>query len=353
LPERIVRQLDDADSALVAGVLSSYGLSGPVSDVARVMVWGDRLVVAFTAPQGRFFLKEWPGFCETEDEIAFCLDIQETARERGVPAPRIYRTTHGDRTHVTGTRRFSLHEFVGKAYDPARSAAQIASCARVLGRLHRVTATVEIGGKRWRDDPFDLSRESLDRATTDLERARWSSAARRQRLQALERLSLALTHARREMERLGWWEVAVQPIHGDYCQFNCRFRGDGVAAIIDWDHARLAPRISDVAHALNVTLGWAREIDYYEDFRWRDARPLRPDEVGVWLARYCQSAGPLTVQEARLLPWACLAHWPRQTAGFALEDVGNPDGPDLIAGYVLRLQDDVSAFVDAAMALVV
>jgi len=57
------------------------------------------------------------------------------------------------------------------------------------------------------------------------------------------------------MERLGWAELSLIPVHGDYHHFNCRFKGDRVVGIVDFDNARMECRLYDVAHALNITLG--------------------------------------------------------------------------------------------------
>jgi Ser/Thr protein kinase RdoA (MazF antagonist) len=152
------------------------------------------------------------------------------------------------------------------------------------------------------------------------------------------------------MESLGWWDLPVQPIHGDYCQFNCRFRSSDVVAVIDWDHARLAPRLLDVAHALNITLGWPSSIDYYEDFRWSDAMPLEPADVSAWLAKYCRSGAPLDGREVQILPWACLALWPWQTAGFCLQNAGTANGAAAVVDYAEQIETASTLFVEAALA---
>ncbi|GIF23547.1 Ser/Thr protein kinase RdoA (MazF antagonist) [Actinoplanes tereljensis] len=57
----------------------------------------------------------------------------------------------------------------------------------------------------------------------------------------------------RTAPRDGWQIPAAEPVevicHGDYAPHNCVLDGNRVAGIIDFDHARPGPRLSDVAYA--------------------------------------------------------------------------------------------------------
>ncbi len=189
----------------------------------------------------------------------------------------------------------------------------MSSCAKSLGALHRITKTLQIGGKRWKNDPFELSATRLEEAQgqigSDL-------------LETINMLEEHLKIAWREMSRLRWEGLSSEPIHGDYCHFNCRFAGDIVASIVDWDHARLAPRTLDLAHFLGVACGWPVPIDHYEDFRWSATRVPELQYLENLLRCYATGGGRLCSQECELLPWTVVALWPQQVVRFYLHDEG-------------------------------
>jgi len=346
MPQQYIYKLGGADLGLLQDVADAYGLGGPPEDAVRLVVWGDRVVATFSAAGRRFFLKAWCDFHETDEEIAFCLDIQESARTGGLPVPWIFRTQDGDRVYGWGGQKFTLYAYVGEAYDPEKAAAEIFNCARALGVLHTATMGSDIGGKRWRDDPFGLSEDRLRETGEEIARARLPASEKAVLSSAVRRLSEFLELARRNAYEDGWNQLPVQPIHGDFCQFNCRFSGSDVVGVVDWDHARLGPRLLDIAQAVNIGLGWATGIDYYEDFTWADARPLELEALSTWLTAYLSEAHPLTATEARLLPWACVALWPWHVGGFWPQAHDAGFGPDTVIGYVSRMVDGYADFVD-------
>lgn len=349
MPQKYIYKLGEADLGFLRNVADAYGLGGPPEDVVRLVVWGDRMVATFSAAGRRFFLKAWCDFHETDEEIAFCLDIQESARDGGLPVPQIFRTQTGGRVYSWEGQKFTLYAYVGEAYNPEKAAAEIFNCARALGVLHTATMDSDIGGKRWRDDPFGLSVDRLRGTEEEIARARLSAGEKATLSTAVRRLSEFLELARRNAYEDGWNRLPVQPIHGDFCQFNCRFSASDVVGVVDWDHARLGPRLLDIAQAVNIGLGWATEIDHYEDFTWADARPLEIEQVSTWLTAYLSEARPLTATEARLLPWACAALWPWHVGGFWPQNSDAWCAPDAVTDYVGRIVDRYADLVELVL----
>lgn len=149
--------------------------------------------------------------------------------------------------------------------------------------------------------------------------------------------------AKQKMEDFGWFRLPVMPIHGDFCQFNCRFEGRQVVGIVDWDHSRLGPRLLDIAHALNIGLGRRGSIEYYEDFRWYDSVILEPDTLESWFKSYARYGFPLSEEEAQLLPFTCAVMWIEESAGFYPTSSVEMPNCDAIVKYLRHLLQETKS----------
>jgi homoserine kinase type II len=67
---------------------------------------------------------------------------------------------------------------------------------------------------------------------------------------ACEHLAEAYTEASAAVEEVGYAQLDSQVVHGDFHPGNVIFRGDRVAAVIDFDAARLEPAVVDFANGL-------------------------------------------------------------------------------------------------------
>ncbi len=112
-----------------------------------------------------------------------------------------------------------------------------------------------------------------------------------------------------------WFTLPHVPVHGEFCQYHCRYDGDAVVGVIDWDTARLAPRIQDVARAIDIGLGWGPLVEDYDGFTWQRTEIPVVSDVAHWVNCYLQEGPPLSQREIELFPYICAAMWP--TAGGA------------------------------------
>jgi len=323
-----------------------------VEQASSLVVWGNRIVVPFSVGNRRYFLKEWPAYVESGKGTAFVLALQDCARDGGVPVPQVLETVEGRCVLNRGGHRFSLQEFVGEPYDPALGPRQIGECAGTLGVFHRAVKSAEIGGKQWQDDPFSYAMMFVDQAEERVPGHKLSRASKQHVLALLDEMRGLLEKAKQRAVELGWLDLPLSPIHGDYCQFNCRFKGNRVVGVVDWDQARLAPRLLDVVFAVNIGLGWSGSLDYYEDFLWRDS--VLPDLQALvnWLAEYGQQAPPFSEEEIRLFPLLCAALWPGPAGGFEPKCEAEMPGCDAVVGYMRRLvdeADDISGALRASL----
>ena len=115
---------------------------------------------------------------------------------------------------------------------------------------------------------------------------------------------------------LGWEERDCIPVHGDFHQSNCRFDGDRVVGVVDFDNSRLEPRLYDVAYAVSFMLGMDWPAEAQTRGRWRRCRPMMPHPWRAWLNAYLREGPPLEAREARLLPHVCAAVWPEVVNDF-------------------------------------
>jgi Ser/Thr protein kinase RdoA (MazF antagonist) len=94
--------------------------------------------------------------------------------------------------------------------------------------------------------------------------------------QSIAELGELTAEAENVLNSLGWSDLALIPVHGDYHQFNCRFEGDEVAAVVDFDNSRLEPRLYDIVYALHMMLGLGWQVEAEKEPVWSRARLLEP-----------------------------------------------------------------------------
>ncbi len=321
--------LSDREMRLLERAAEEYGLADIHDALASRDAWDDRIQIAFSHRGGRVLLKQWPRYCVMDSQIAFSLGVQDRARDCGAPVPAVHVTVGGERVLDFDLRRFSLHDFRGTAHDPERPA-QLLACAAALGRLHSALADFEVSedmesglGVRC---GVSLSAGHLARMCSAVADGEVSGSGKRHVLEVLREASSLHAEAVERVRRLGWDDLPAVAVHGDYHQFNCRFDGDELVAIVDFDNCRLEPRLYDVAYASDfmLALDWRRESE--QRGLWRTVRRLDAARVFGWLEAYSRFAPPLSDDERRMLPSACAVVWPEVIQGFA------PTRDDEVAG---------------------
>ena len=327
-------RLNGAERKLLADIAEAYALSDLNGALASRDAWDNRIQIAFSSGSQRYLLKQWPRYCRSDEELRFVLAVQDCARDKGVPVPPILTTRDSRRVFDWEGHRFSVQHFVGNSYDPERPE-QILSCAAKLGQYHQAVTSVRLDGHQW--GAVYISRHHLERLRNVVAEGQLSPEDKRRVGEALADLQEMLTFTERQMELLGWSDLDVIPVHGDYHQFNCRFEGDQVAAIVDFDNSRPEPRLYDVAYALDMMLGlnWRREAD--EDLIWRNARPLEPAALHPWMTAYSRHAPPLSEAEIQLLPWVCAAVWPEAIQGFLPKSTADVPGCEKVVQCMRQL----------------
>ena len=144
-----------------------------------------------------------------------------------------------------------------------------------------------------------------------------------------------------------WWGLPHVPVHGEFCQYHCRYQGDELVAVIDWDTARLAPRIQDVARAMDVCLGWGTSVEDYDSFQWRKTAVPEVADVVHWVDRYRDSGPAFSRKEVELLPYACAAMWPTAGGSHVPNSEAEVPGCDRVVQFMRFWLDEAAAIQEA------
>ena len=255
----------------------------------------------------RWLLKRRAPINAAPERVRFCQDFQRRLELALVPvaAPQPFKS--GETSLRMGDHVYEYFRFVdGARYQRSVDHAQAAGEA--LGQLLLAAMTMRLDG-----DPVHgsfhasgiilgaakLAEESVPAVEPEVDRAEL----------------LGHTKALRQMYRVaaqrgiesGFAATGVQPIHGDYHPGNLIFSGGEVAAIVDFDAARVEPRAVEVANAL-LHLGSLR-LPSHEIDEWPAG--LDPLLVRAAMGGVKRAGVTLELPERRAIPWlmieACIA----------------------------------------------
>lgn len=247
-------------------------------------------------------------------DIQFKIGLQQYLHDISYPIPAIHTIPEGEALWDVGGVGSILMDYVGLPFDPSRRRQQCDAAAVTLGWFHREGPKAQgLGTCYWEEwDPeFQYSRAFNQNAHDFLAHKPLSDSNRRHVTELINDMAELLRQASSFLISRNWFELPHIPVHGEYTQYHCRYEGDDVAAVIDWDTARLAPRIQDFARAMNVGLGWGVSVPDDDSFKWRATDIPTVADVIHWVECYRGRAPPLTRTELELLPFVCVAMWPQ------------------------------------------
>ena len=241
--------------------------------------------------------------------IAFTHSVQGYLGKLDFPIPRLLRNRDGDTLTVEGSDIYAIFEFVeGHGYDVAQPIGALYSAGETLGRIHRKSRgfqrTLRFKWVPMHDEVFNLLRVRLERiriTASEIDRYPVSRNQIDEWMVEVGRLAAELS-----VPDEGDWII-----HGDYRAQNLKFDSEGkVKAILDFDSARPASRVTDLAYALVFFPA------VYQD------TPLTPNQKSVFLEAY-EAVCPLTEEERSALPAHLrLAYLRGMTLWLHLHDLG-------------------------------
>ena len=272
--------------------------------------------MALNTDQGKLFLKRYKPAPDLNLNpsthipcIAFTHAVQEYLGKREFSIPRLLRNRGGDTLTVDGNEIYAISEFVkGFDFDAVQPTGALQSAGETLGRMHN-----ELQGFR---SPVDfqwtpMHDEVIGTLRQRLERIRTAASETSGYPVSESRIAERMTEVERLAENPTVSDGGDWIIHGDYRAQNLKFDAGGkVKAILDFDSARPADRVTDLAYALVFFPA------VYQD------TPLTPNQKSVFLEAY-ETVCPLTPTERISLPAHLkLAYLRGMTLWLHLHDLG-------------------------------
>ena len=242
-------QRDRFGPAELALVLSHYDLGTltRIRDYPRGSRRAPKLLIQnATAP---FLLKRRARGKDDLHRVAFCHAVQAHLGARQFPLPRLIGTRdHNNSMVQLNDAAYELFEFIkGTPFDSSREATLEAG--KILGLFHKLLRDFETSYPSVKGT-YHASRTvaaALNRIPDTIAKTD-PSADVSAVTAASQRLHEAYLEAIRTVERAGMNQWPTQVIHTDWHPGNMLFRGTRVVAVIDFDAARYAQRVIDVAN---------------------------------------------------------------------------------------------------------
>ncbi|MFO0874801.1 MAG: phosphotransferase [Phycisphaerales bacterium] len=287
-------------------VLSHFDLG--VVDRVREFRRGSRRSpkLRVTAESGEYLLKRRAPGRDEVARVALAHELQAHLRRVGFPvAPLIETRAGSSRVEIDG-RIYELFRYI-ESTGYAKTPEAAGAAGDVLGRLHVVTAAMpfvrdapagSFHNARNVEAAFDQIPTAVAAVEDDLD---VGELARTCRL-----LRKGYHEAARRTEALGFAGWPRQLVHGDWHPGNVLFRDGSAIAVLDFDSARLEPRVIDVANGLlQFTMLMSTPDDpasWPEGFDGRriDAFLRRYDDA---LRANSSDGAGLSVAEQGVLPW--------------------------------------------------
>ena len=294
-------QRDQFDSHELAIVLSHYDL-GQIEQIREYRRGSRRAPkVRIKSQSGRYLLKRRAPGRDDPYRVAFAQSLQLFLAERNYPIAALVGTrgTNNSLLQLNGRIYELFHYAPGTRYD--ESVAQTHEAGRVLGALHRLLATFK--------PPFDPPVGAYHGAAglevklsqiPDAVAAVEPQADRKMLKKICVFLHKTYNEAAKRVDKFGYRSWPKVIIHGDWHPGNLLFHDSKIAAVLDFDSARLEPRMADIANAVlqfSMRMSWPDDPDHWPV-------GLDAERVRALVRGYHETAGDrLTDQELASLPW--------------------------------------------------
>ncbi len=254
-----------------------------------------------SAERGEFMLKRRAPGRDDPRRVTFAHELQQLLAARGYPVPGLIGTRDRDNSMLRlSDMTYEMFRFIeGERDDRSPGAAELSGQA--LGRLHRLlrqfeSAFVTPTGSYHASATI----ENAMRQIPSMVKAAGSSVNVQGFQTRCEFLYQAYVDAAKRAKEAGIADSMRGVIHGDWHPGNLLFRDGAVAAVLDFDSARMEGRIIDVA---NAALQFSMKMGPPDDLaKW--SKRLDVERIKALLTGYDASAvEPLTQTERAALPW--------------------------------------------------
>ncbi len=287
----------------LAIVLSHYriGLIDTIKQFNRGSRKAPKLVIR--SDRGLFLLKRRAHGRDDPFKVAFTHGIQLKLAERGYPLPRLIGTRRENNSMVQYLGQvYELFEFMrGTGYDRSMEATKDAG--KALARFHTLLADHQPHYTPPKGTyhaapvvisslgvlPGALLKPASGEPTVNADEAG----------QIADELDRCYRQASAHADELGLNDLPVQVGHSDWHPGNMLFDGHKVVAVIDYDAARLLPRVIDIA---NGALQFSIQGHGGDTGRWPEQ--VDEDRYEAFFHGYSSVQGcELTQTEKQTVPW--------------------------------------------------
>jgi homoserine kinase type II len=252
----------------LAVVLSHYdiGTIDSVTEFPRGSRKAPKLLIV--SEQGKFLLKRRARGKDDPFKVAFCHAIQLYLASKQFPLPHLIGTRKENNSMLQWRNGvYELFEYIpGQGYP--QTLESTFDSGRVLALYHKL---LEAFKSEWKPPTGSYHRagaveQGLRHITTQLPAALAGSA--QQIVPVLNFLLESYNRSAEEVDRLGLENWPKQIAHADWHPGNMLFRDNHVVAVIDYDSARLLPRIIDIANgALQFSiLGGDSDVSQWPEY---------------------------------------------------------------------------------------
>ena len=239
---------------------------------------------------GTYLLKRRAPGQDDMDRIRFQHAVQLHLEAHGCSIAALLKTKRNGNTLVRrGSRIYELFQFIdGTRFES--SIAQVRASGAAMSRMHEVC--MEWAGPTPSGIGYHASQD-VDRGFTLI----------KDRIRSIELYCRPLqdlyAEAQARVDALGWSELPRTIVHGDWHPGNMLFRGEAMAALLDFDSTRLEPRVSEFANgALQFAMRFGEPIDV--------SLPESPHVPAIEAMRVGYDAGTFTMlepHELAMTPW--------------------------------------------------
>ncbi|HKQ50048.1 MAG TPA: phosphotransferase [Phycisphaerae bacterium] len=291
-------------AAELAIVLSHYDL-GIVTDIVEFPKGSHAAAkVVVTTTKGRFLLKRRPRGKEDPYRVAFAHALQNFLAHKHFPLPHLIGTRENNNSMLKiEDSIYEVFEFIeGVHYDGGLVPTYEAG--KTLGLYHKLIQDYHPEYDPPPGHYHDAKgvHEAFDRMAPILEKLPSATGREREVAHVVATVRKAYASAARAVNELGLAGWQTQIVHSDWHPGNMIFDRGHVAAVIDYDAARVAARVVDIANGclqFSMVTG-GRDVTAWED-RTDTARSRRflrgYDEMNV-VSQAELAAVPFLMQEA-------------------------------------------------------
>ncbi|MFA9478294.1 phosphotransferase [Phycisphaerales bacterium AB-hyl4] len=233
----------------LAIVLSHYdiGVVEAIQEFPRGSRKAPKLLVK--AETGRYLLKRRARGKNDAEKVAFCHALQIHLADRQFPLPHLIGTRRDNNSMLQWQNHiYELFEYIrGAGYDASLEAT--GDSGKILGLFHRLLRNFK---SRYQPSQGSYhATRTVNSAVQQIPRllARGPASDKVNEIKKLLDVLLAsYENAAERVNSLGLPNWPAQTVHSDWHPGNMLFRGSRVVAVIDYDSARILPRVLDVAN---------------------------------------------------------------------------------------------------------